>query len=81
VLSTTTFVKDLHEREINQIEYGVSSTFNVYKIVLPSEYGVSSTFNVAGLSSCDVGVLDAHRRANFFKKKGMIDGYPNSIRT
>jgi len=33
---------------------------NAYKIDLPGEYGVSSTFNVTHLSSCDVGVLDAH---------------------
>ena len=34
---------------------------------LPSGYGVSSTFNVIDLSSCDVGVLDAHPRIDSFQ--------------
>jgi len=35
---------------------------------LPSKYGVSSTFNVIDLSSCDVGVLDAHMRIGSSKE-------------
>jgi len=39
-------------------------------IDLPSEYGVSSTFNVIDLSSCDVGVLDAHPRMDSSQERG-----------
>ena len=41
---------------------------NAYKIDLPSEYRVSYTFNVTDLSSCDIGVLDAHPMIDSFQE-------------